>query len=101
MPTHWKSDPCTAIEPRIAQINFTHINVSNERWTNRRWKPTVMPNAVNTYIPTSKPKSVQPKPQPQTKNGAAITPSSGITMARTVTSWTVHDAFSEGCSRGG
>ena len=55
--------------------------VSNERWTNSRWKPTVIPRAVRTYMPSRRPRSVQRKPQPQTKKGAATTPSRGTMMA--------------------
>src|SRR5665213_3034900 len=51
-------------------MNFTQVYVSNERWTNSRWKPTVMPRAVRTYIPSSRPRSVQWKPHPHEKPAA-------------------------------
>src|SRR5260221_12924321 len=56
--------------------------VSNERCVNRRWNPTVIPKAERIYRPSSNPKSVQPKPHPQTKKGAATKPTNGRKTAR-------------------
>src|SRR5689334_17644291 len=76
----------------MAQMTFTHMDVSNERWTNSRWKPTVIPSAVRTYIPSNRPRSVQPNPQPHKKKGATITPTSGTVMAMSVTTCVTSDA---------
>src|SRR5579871_4686806 len=57
-----------------------------------------MPSAVRRYVPSSRPRSVQWKPQPQRKNGAAMTPTRGTVMAASVTNRTASGARSGAAS---
>src|SRR5947209_18628461 len=60
-----------------------------------------MPSAVRKYMPTRRPRSVQWKPQPQRKKGAATTPRRGTVMATSVTNRTAGGARSGAASRRG
>src|SRR4051812_41341801 len=42
--------PWTAIEPSVANAYSSGFETWNERWVRRRWKPTVTPSPVSTYI---------------------------------------------------
>src|SRR5437868_2570152 len=101
MATHFSIGPWTAIDPRATKITLSQEYVSNERWVNRRWKPTVIPRAVKTYMPTRRPRSTQEKPQPQRKKGAAAKPKKGTTITIRVTNRTASAARSVAAWRGG
>src|SRR3954451_22807964 len=73
--------PSIAIEPSAARIARTALPVLNERCVNRRWKPTVTPSPVSTYMIAKTIRSLQPSREDHTCQ--ATTPSARI--GRTVT----------------
>src|SRR3954449_348189 len=58
--THEITGPSIAAEPRIASVARTALPVLNARCVNRRWKPTVMPRPVATYMIANTIRSLQP-----------------------------------------
>src|SRR5947209_6529336 len=60
-----------------------------------------MPRAVRTYVPTSRPKSVQLKPQPHRKTAAAPRPRNGSTTASRLATHMPGDSRPGSAGRGG
>src|SRR3954452_22519599 len=58
--THEITGPSIAAEPRIASVARTALPVLNARCVKRRWKPTVMPRPVATYMIANTIRSLQP-----------------------------------------
>ncbi len=73
--------PCTAIEPREAKTYSVGLWVRKERWVSIRWKPTVIPAAVSTYITANRTRSCQLTTLPQSSTIAARVATKGTTMA--------------------
>ena len=72
--THEMTGPSIAIEPRIASVTRTLSLALNERWVKSRWKPTVIPSEVATYMIANTIRSLQNSRsahscQPTTKQG--------------------------------
>ena len=75
------TEPCTAIEPRIANRYSVGLWVRKERWVSMRWKPTVMPAAVTTYIAARIARSVPLTTRFQKRRIAASVARKGMTTA--------------------
>src|SRR3954462_9943179 len=58
--THEITGPSIAAEPRIASVARTALPGLNARCVKRRWKPTVMPRPVATYMIANTIRSLQP-----------------------------------------
>src|SRR4051795_2648940 len=58
--THEITGPSIAAEPRIASVARTALPVLNARCVNSRWKPTVTPRPVATYMIANTIRSLQP-----------------------------------------
>ena len=57
---------------------------ANDRWVNRRWKPTVMPKPVTTYIAAKSARSMPSTARFQSRTIAARTPANGIMIGEEV-----------------
>ena len=75
--THEMTGPCTATEPRIAQAYCTGLYVANDRCVSMRWKPTVTPSPVATYMTSISARSLQSTSVFQSSTIATRTASSG------------------------
>jgi hypothetical protein len=73
--------PCTAIEPRAANAYSSGFETWNERWVRRRWKPTVTPTPVSTYITARIARSVADTALFQSNTIAARKATNGNTTA--------------------
>jgi hypothetical protein len=69
-----------AIEPITASVFFTNRLGLNDLCVNSRWKPTVTPCRVTTYITTVTSTSLQPSQPPHATGTAARTARNGSRM---------------------
>src|SRR5688500_459881 len=77
--------PWTAIEPRTANAYSSGFGAWNERWVRRRWKPTVTPSPVSTYITARIARSVADTALFQSNTIAARKVTKGTTTAARLT----------------
>ncbi len=79
--------PCTDIEPITAKRYSTGLLVANERWVSNRWKPTVTPNPVTTYITAKRTRSCRPTPLPHRSTTATMKAMNGMITASRFEIW--------------
>ncbi len=76
--------PSIAAEPRIASRPCSQPFALKARWVRWRWKPTVIPRPVSTYMPTKRKTSLQCSALPQTCQPAKPIATKGISVTRPV-----------------
>src|ERR1044072_51390 len=76
--------PSIAAEPRIASSPCSQGFALKLRWVRWRWKPTVIPNPVSTYMPMKRKTSLQCRALPQTCQPARPIAAKGTSVTRPV-----------------
>jgi hypothetical protein len=79
------------MDPAAANRYSTGLEVRNERWVSMRWKPTVTPKPVTTYMTASSARSWTPTTSFQNTTIAARIRIGGRTTARRFTTRVVFD----------